>query len=457
MKTRSRVSSARLKIRQSSRLDESCLTSSDEMPCATSSSSLSVSGRSREIPARPKPKVSATLAQIRSSNSPASRTPWADRARSRTAASPGRSSLISTLTLLGAVLPVPVIERLRSDHHADAAEVGLVRARVVDDVGAAVARAVSEHRQPALAGPESVRNPGCGRTGDNVTAMQRVLFVAEQSRSRTVEDHEDLLFDGMAVRGSAEHARLDPVVVDPGEHRAGSDPEVAVVDEHVATAPVLLLALVDVDDPLRPGAWLRQLGIAERKLLRPLMRRDHVRPEHSDAARLQAGEERVLRRRARAEGEIVDPLLARDDRVRLGAREVDKAIAGSNLVDRLAVAVVLPREARAVEHEEDLLLTALHVQRCRARAGIHLHALDADRDAAGGPAEIGPGGLERALRGPAGLDVFPVHHVLGHRPIRPWVRLPRHARVGTARVRRRPVRSPPVRSRARPRPRAGLG
>src|SRR5882724_6407240 len=348
MKTRSFVSSARLKIRQSSRLDESCLTSSAEMPCAASNSSLCVSGRNREIPARPKPNVSETLAQIRSSNSPASRTPWADRARSRTAASPGRSSLISALTLLRAclvLLAIPVIERFRSDHHADAAEVGLVRARVVDDVGAAVARAVGEHRQPALAGPESVRNPGRGRTGDNVTAMQRVLFVAEQSRSHAVEDDEDLLFDGMAVRRSAEHARLDPVVVDPGEHRARGDSEVAVVDEHVSTAPVLILELVDVDDPLRAGAWLRQLGIAERKLLRPLVRRDHVRPEHPDAARLQAGEERVLRRRARAEGEIVDPLRARNDRVRLGAREMDEAIAGSNLVGRLAVAVVLPREA----------------------------------------------------------------------------------------------------------------
>ena len=72
------------------------------------------------------------------------------------------------------------------------------------------------------------------------------------------------------------------------------------------------------------------------------MRRDHVRPEHPDAACLQTGEERVLRRRARAEGEIVDPLRARNDRVRLGAREMDEAIAGSNLVGRLAVAVVLP-------------------------------------------------------------------------------------------------------------------
>src|SRR2546430_1166401 len=98
------------------------------MPCVASNSSLSVSGRRREIPARPKPKVSATLEQIRSSNSPASRTPWADRARSRTAASPGRSSLISALTLLRAclvLLAIPVIERFRSDHHADAAEVGL--------------------------------------------------------------------------------------------------------------------------------------------------------------------------------------------------------------------------------------------------------------------------------------------------------------------------------------------
>src|SRR3954451_20459525 len=41
---------------------------------------------------------------------------------------------------------VPVIESFCSDHHADTAEIRLVRARVVDDVRPAVARAVGKHR-----------------------------------------------------------------------------------------------------------------------------------------------------------------------------------------------------------------------------------------------------------------------------------------------------------------------
>ena len=117
------------------------------------------------------------------------------------------------------------------------------------------------------------------------------------------------------------------------------------MDEYVAAAPVLLPELVDVDDPRRAVARFRQLWIAEREFLRPLVCFDHLGPEHPDAACFQPRKEGIFRPRARAEGEIVDPFRARNDRMSLGAGEVHEAVAGSDLVRPLAFAVVLPREA----------------------------------------------------------------------------------------------------------------
>jgi hypothetical protein len=148
--------------------------------------------------------------------------------------------------------------------------------------------------------------------------------------------------------------------------------------------------LVEVDDPVRPPTRLRQLGVAELELFLPLMHIDLIRPEHPDPSALQAWEKGELGRCAHAENQIVDPVRPRDDGMRLLAGAVDEAVAGADLVRRLDLAVVLPREPRAGEDKEDLLLAALHVQRRRAGARLDLDAVDADRDASGRRAEIGP-------------------------------------------------------------------
>src|SRR5438045_5026221 len=62
------------------------------------------------------------------------------------------------------LLAVPVLEVFRSDHHANPAEIGFVRTRVVDDVGAADARAVTEQRQPTFTRPAGVWTPAPSRT-----------------------------------------------------------------------------------------------------------------------------------------------------------------------------------------------------------------------------------------------------------------------------------------------------
>ena len=105
------------------------------------------------------------------------------------------------------------------------------------------------------------------------------------------------------------------------------------------------------------------------------------------------------RDRTLAEHEHVETVGAGDQRVRFLADTVDDAVAGADLV-RLAV---LPREAAACEHEEDLLLGDLDVHWRRLLCRGHARASHADLDGAGGLTEIpafvldGPLGLARRL------------------------------------------------------------
>ena len=68
--------------------------------------------------------------------------------------------------------------------------------------------------------------------------------------------------------------------------------------------------------------------------------------------------------RAAAEGEHVEAVAGAEDRVRLGARAVQDAVAGAHRVR----APVLPAEALAAEDVEELLLVGVDVDRHRALA-----------------------------------------------------------------------------------------
>ena len=65
------------------------------------------------------------------------------------------------------------------------------------------------------------------------------------------------------------------------------------------------------------------------------------------------------------EGEHLEHLVAGDERVRPLGRAMDEDVTGADLVQD----VVLPAESRARQHEEDLLLVDVHVQRHRPAAG----------------------------------------------------------------------------------------
>src|SRR6185312_11987637 len=73
--------------------------------------------------------------------------------------------------------------------------------------------------------------------------------------------------------------------------------------------------------------------------------------------------------------------------VGLAAGEVDEAVAGGDRVRGRAVALVLPREAAAAEHPEDLLLGVLDVSGRRPLSRRDRDPLQADRGRAGGRAE----------------------------------------------------------------------
>src|SRR5207248_1610099 len=124
-------------------------------------------------------------------------------------------------------------------------------------------------------------------------------------------------------------------------------------------------------------------------------------PEPADAGPRERGE---FDPDALSEHEHVEPLVTGSERVRLGARPVDEAVAGADLVD----VSVLPRQAGSAEHIEDLLLGAVHVRGRRPLARADLDPLQADGAAAGRAAEVAPGAAEMAEVRAEALGVVPV-------------------------------------------------
>src|SRR5215468_5829857 len=108
-------------------------------------------------------------------------------------------------------LAVPVVVPRDSRHQTDAAEVDLVRARVVADV-VRIAGAVGEHRQPRVAGTECMRDARRSRPRDHTSWTNGMLLVAEDAEAVAFEDHEELLLDRVALRGRAQLSGCDPVV-----------------------------------------------------------------------------------------------------------------------------------------------------------------------------------------------------------------------------------------------------
>ena len=131
------------------------------------------------------------------------------------------------LTLFGLVLrlAVAVLERLDPPDHAEPAPEDLARARVPAHV-VRLPRAVDEHRHAIWAGTEGMADAGSGRPRDHMAGADRNVLTRcgtarlrdrrgpELERRVALEDDEDLLVLGMAVRHRAAPAWIEPLPVE---------------------------------------------------------------------------------------------------------------------------------------------------------------------------------------------------------------------------------------------------
>ena len=130
---------------------------------------------------------------------------------------------------------------------------------------------------------------------------------------------------------------------------------------------------------------------------RHVERRSH--PHHLRPRQVRGGRIGAL-----PEGEDVEAAIAGVQRVHFRADPVDEDVPGLDLVGL----AVLPREPRAAEDEEDLLLVELGVGGSRPASGIDLDARDPDADAPRGLAEVAPAAAEVPLLQSLARDLVPV-------------------------------------------------
>ncbi len=112
--------------------------------------------------------------------------------------------------------------------------------------------------------------------------------------------------------------------------------------------------------------------------------REHPAPAAAQDPRARQVDERRVG--VLAEAQHVEAVVTRDERVGGTVGGIDDRVRRADLVDR----AVDPREAAPREHEEDLLLGEVDVDRPDARAGVDLDALHADRARSRGAAEVAP-------------------------------------------------------------------
>src|SRR5581483_5156159 len=321
-------------------------------------------------------------------------------------------------TYLVARLAVPVVEVLDTADHAEAAERDLVRARVEAHV-VRPARAVDEHHAALVACSEPVRHAAARRTRDDVAGLELVLFPLrtaiglerrrpEMKRRRALEDDEDLLFLGMAVRDRARLPRQDALPVEAREARALGGREWRRLDRAAVRHE---LDLVDVQDVLRARLRLSDLERRDRCLDVPRVVVAPLDPRPARPDRARPRQPCELRRVARPEDEELEPVVACDKRVLEVVGGMDHAVVRAKLVD----VAVLPCEPRPGEDVVDLLGGAVRVRRRRQLSRRDANAVQPDLDRAGGGTELLPDGVHLSYRRPVLGHLVPVRETHGPR------------------------------------------
>src|SRR5262249_33573086 len=152
-----------------------------------------------------------------------------------------------------------------------------------------------------------------------------------------VQDHEDLLLDGVAVLGSGRLAGLDDHVLQASRLRAGRPADPAARARDASALDAHWLDVIEIGDGLRPWSRLlwelrgAQLGLADKLDWGPV---DEVRKARDSPASYQRHpqprEADTLVPLARAESQEVDRF-ERMQRVGAAVRRVNDAVARADL------------------------------------------------------------------------------------------------------------------------------
>jgi hypothetical protein len=203
---------------------------------------------------------------------------------------------------------------------------------------------------------------------------------------------------------------LSPVSTEPAAAPSSRRPiaELAAVEE-------LRLDVLEPDDVSRPYTGQRRPRLGQRAFELPLVPQVDVEERRADPDLLDGREPVAAAGPGAAPVPVrqhVEAVRRGDERVRRPGRQVDEAGPRADLADDvLAPLAALPRQARASEHEEDLLVVAVGVERCRAAARMDADAVYADANGAGSVAQVPPRRMDASLLVVVLFDVVPVRDV----------------------------------------------
>ena len=215
--------------------------------------------------------------------------------------------------------------------------------------------------------------------GVRLVATAETAIWPELEASRPVEDDEDLLLGAVAVRRVDELLWRNVEKLQAGLLRARGTAQVADCTRHRLAFAHPWLDVANVDDPRRPLGQLADLRRADRDLPCPGMvvgapPRAPTSGRATTPRRAGAAcSPRSAARRRRGRQAHSAPLGGYGR----AEREMHEAVPRPDAIRRLVGAVALNRDARSVEDEEDLLLRALEMKRCRPLPGVDpdpLHA-----------------------------------------------------------------------------------
>ena len=236
------------------------------------------------------------------------------------------------------------------------------------------------------------------RTGCSSGSAPRWHRPRQLERAVAIEDYQDLLFGGMHVRWTGEHARIHFDVLQAGPAGARCARKISPSP----SASDIRLDVLRIHD--RRRATRGRLGPIEPRLAVPGVAGFNLDEAGNRPHRAAARQFARIKILAHAERDHVETVVAGSNRVCLVGALIDDAVARANLVR----VVVEQRQSRAAKHVEDLLGSTVNVRRRRLLAGLELDPGHARFPATGGSAERRQRGGHLASFPADLLDVVPV-------------------------------------------------